>query len=83
VEQFDTLVDNLTVQDMLAYTANMKLPHTKTKTVRLWLNHDMSGLCRVHDYHKDSLQSQIHHLVKLRFLANRRKWLLSKGLLPR
>jgi ATP-binding cassette subfamily G (WHITE) protein 2 len=29
VEQFDTLVDNLTVREMLEYTADMKLPHTK------------------------------------------------------
>ena len=31
VEQFDTLVDNLTVREMLEYTAEMKLPHTKPK----------------------------------------------------
>ena len=30
MEQFDTLVDNLTVKQMLAYTSMMKLPHTKS-----------------------------------------------------
>jgi len=32
VEQFDTLVENMTVHEMLMYTAHMKLPHTTAKS---------------------------------------------------
>ena len=31
----DTLVDNLTVREMLDYTSNMKLPHTTPQSVKL------------------------------------------------